>query len=114
MYKTNAIEVTSENAEYRTCYRKRLYTRTRVRTFAGSSTRAYKGIISWFKISRDPLKFPSVGSCIQKYFPSFYCIGTRKGTHIRACTGSCTVLDCSSNDLKDPIKEPFTYTVPLP
>ena len=92
MYKTNAIEVTSENAEYRTCYRKRLYTGTRLRTFPGSSTRTYKGTISWFKISRDPLKFPSEGSCIQKYFPSFYCIGTREGTHIRSCTGSCTVL----------------------
>ena len=82
-----------------------------MRSFAGSSTRTYKGIISWFKISHDPLKFPSVGSCIQKYFPSFYCIETREGTHIRTCTESCTVLDCSSNDIKDPIKEPSIYTV---
>ena len=67
---------------------------------AGSSTRTYKGIISWFKISRDTLKFPSVGSCIHKYVSSFHCTGTRKGTHIRACTGSCTILDCSSDDLR--------------
>ena len=135
MYKTNAIEVSSENAIipllqstvklkgmklvrilyrflFENLYRKRLYIGTRVRSFAGSSTRTYKGIISWFKISQDPLKFPCMGSRIQKYFPSFYCIGTRKGTHIRTCTGSCTVLDCLSNDIKDPAKEPSTYTVP--
>ena len=51
---------------------------------------------------------------VQEYFSSFYCIGTRKGTHIRVGLGTCTVLDCSSNEIKDPIKEPFIYTEPLP
>ena len=82
-------------------------------SFAGSSTRTYKGVISWFKISQDTLKFPSVGFCIQTYVSSFYCIGKCKETHIRTCTGSCTVLDCLSNDIKDPIKEPsILYTIP--
>ena len=48
--------------------------------------------------------------CIQEpEFLLFYCIGTREGTHLRTCTGSCIVLDCSSNDIKDSIKEPSIY-----
>ena len=88
-----------------------------MKSFAGSSTRTYKGIISWFKISRDPLKFPPVGSCIQKYFLYSSFIGFFKGSFQEPIQGSwtgswwfsCMILyrNLNGTPSKDPLKDPI-------